>query len=104
MAGNDVTDTGLQVIVESLPNLRYLDIRGTSITDQGMQILSGAKGLFSLGVDGELLTVDAAERLVADTNLGQVELCAPYGGEDGFGEWVQAVDIIGAVRNVGRPE
>jgi hypothetical protein len=102
VAGTDITDVGLRIIVDSLPNLRYLDIRATNVTEQGTAALSQARNLFSLGLDGTLLTVSLAERLKADTNLDQVYVCPPYINDDPF-ETGEPIDIIGAAKYMSRP-
>jgi len=73
-----------------------------TINEQGTAVLSQAKNLFSLGLDGTLLTVSLAERLTADTNLGQVYVCPPYINDDPF-ETGEPIDIIGAAKYMSRP-
>ena len=105
VAGTLVSDDGLESIVSALPKLRYLDIRATMVTANGMHHLSRLPQLATLGITADLFTVEVAERLKAETNLAEVHTCPPYPGDDidGVIETSRAMDLFGAWKTVGRP-
>jgi hypothetical protein len=101
LAGTDVTDDGLAVIVETLPDLTNLNVGATNITSQGAeQLLPRLKKVRTIGLSGDVATVEFAERIKAETTLTQIEVYPPTSDPDVFWE---ALDIIGAAHFNGPP-
>ncbi|MCL1593648.1 MAG: hypothetical protein M3132_04755, partial [Actinomycetia bacterium] len=74
VAGTQITDTGLQTIVEALPRLKTLDIRATDVTPEGAKVLSNLKDLRRLGLSDPLLTVDYTTHMRDQGNVTELTM------------------------------
>jgi hypothetical protein len=75
-----VTDEGIRHLAQ-LPNLRHLDLTGTSITDRGLTVLASLPGLETISMSMTGITDEGAAHLASCPELQDVRLGGTHSGD-----------------------
>ena len=86
-----VTDSGLQHLIEKLPQLQGLFLDGTGITDQGLCHLDELTQLQGLGLEGTAITEAAIPHLAKLTQLKRLGLLGSAVSDAGVAKLQQAL-------------
>jgi hypothetical protein len=101
LVATDVTDEDM-VAVAALPQLRWLDIRLTSVTDSGIRSLRSCDSLVQLDLDESIVTDDVVDAISAITSLQRVSLRLTRLSDEGLVQLagirhLRQIDVSGAL-------
>jgi hypothetical protein len=78
LAFNEITDLGVQYIVEGLPNLRFLSLHSNNITAAGAKLLAKLPELVELDISHNKIGDEGIEALLTNNKLQKLDISVTY--------------------------